>query len=170
MEHTADNDIFTGGADQLFHNKVPTFAEFQDFTQQFIRHPIKSSAFTISVTRLVKQWAKIDFASEAKFRKDNIRELPLRRKLQRRRRWLITLPYIQRGQKTTKLGKRNEPIIPPPSSSSGSECGSIQESDEHEVNKHGKRRKGVQIHKRMSTQFITALNCPNYGLLMLSHN
>lgn len=81
MEQVAVNAFLTGGADELLDDKMYKPAESQDFTQGFVHHLLKSSTFTMTVSRFVKQQTEKSFASIAKSRQYVSQELPVKEKL-----------------------------------------------------------------------------------------
>lgn len=58
MGQTAVKTVFTGGAEELLDDQMYKLSESQDFTCSLVLHLKKSSTFTVSVVRFVKQQAE----------------------------------------------------------------------------------------------------------------
>lgn len=76
IEQAVVKYFFTGGAHVLHDDKMIKFAEFQGFTQCFVRDLRKPSAFSVPVTSFVKQGAERTVANEAKVKQDMNKKLP----------------------------------------------------------------------------------------------
>lgn len=68
----------TGGADELFDDKMYRLAESRDFTKALLDHLINLPTVTKPVKLFVKQRAKTAVAGEVKFTQDMSREIPVK--------------------------------------------------------------------------------------------
>lgn len=124
-------------------------------------HPLphKELTFTVLGTRFVKQQAEIAVAKEAKFRQDIILKRPAKKKVTHLSplpdRYHVSLKTFQDYEKDKK--KDASFSNHHSQSSSCSKCGSRGHAVDHEVGKHNKGPRGIQVLKLVKTTSPTHL-------------
>lgn len=98
--------FFNGGAVELLQDKLYSLAEFQDSTQDIVRHLIKSLTFSMPVTHFVKQQAERAAAYKANFRQDMILETPIIEEVTPPTPFIGCIPESSKTSKDYKREKR----------------------------------------------------------------
>lgn len=81
MKQSAVKAFLTGGAGWFLDDKIYKLPDFKDLAQNFDRYLIKSSTFTVAVTRFVEQRSEKAVASKPRFTQNLSPDIPLKKEI-----------------------------------------------------------------------------------------